>query len=89
MLKDCDVFVLDIFKIPHEQVEYAIKTINYFNDGKNRQLILISSLRTWATTKPKEKKEGDEEEVEDDLPPMEDDGEEGEGEGEEEEEEEA
>lgn len=52
--------ILDIFKVDHKIVEYVIKTINYFDDGKHRTLILISSVKTWATTPPKEKKEGDE-----------------------------
>jgi adenylate kinase len=56
---------MDIFQIDSSVVEYVIKTLKYQQQGTVKTLILISSIRVWAQTPKKVKREG--EEMEDDV----------------------
>jgi hypothetical protein len=75
VILNSDVIIYDLTQCDLKEAEFVISTLKVhpFNDQK--LLICISDVMTWANTHPKLKKEGDEEEG-DENPPEEPDSEE-------------
>ena len=79
-LFDNDIFIFNMQDANFNDIDYIIKGLKALKYEKEKVLVIVTSIMTWARTKPKYKKEeGAEEEKEE---------EEGEGEGEEKKEEE-
>ena len=78
---DNDVFIFNMKDANFNDIDYIIKGLKALKYEKEKILVIVTSIMTWARTQPKYKKEeGAEEEKEE--------GDEGEGEGEEKKEEE-
>ena len=59
-----DVIIYDLLTNKYEEVDYVIKTLKTSNLESEKTLILLSSVMTWVNTPPKEWKEPEEGEEE-------------------------
>lgn len=75
-LFDNDIFIFNMQDANFNDIDYIIKGLKALTYEKEKVLVIVSSIMTWAKTKPKYKKEEGQEEE------QEQGGEEGEGEGE-------
>lgn len=62
MLLNSDVIIYDLTTADPKEAEFVISTLKIHPFTENKTLICISNVMTWARTAPKVKKEGDEEE---------------------------
>jgi adenylate kinase len=75
VLLNSDVIIYDLNQCDLKEAEFVISTLKLHPFNEQKILICISNVMTWATTPPREKKEGEEEEG-DENPPEEADSEE-------------
>ena len=65
MVLNSDVIIYDLNTCDPKEAEFVITTLKVKQYEENKILICVSDVMTWAKSKPKEKKEGDEEEGDD------------------------
>ena len=68
VILNSDVIIYDLTTADLKEAEFVISTLKIHPFTDNKTLICLSNVMTWARTPPKEKKEGDEEEGDDNPP---------------------
>ena len=62
IILNSDVLIYDLTQCDLTEAEFVISTLKMHPFQEQKTLICISNVMTWARSGPKEKKEGDEEE---------------------------
>lgn len=68
VLLNSDVIIYDLTQCDLKEAEFVISTLKLHPFNEQKLLICISNVMTWANTPPREKKEGEEEEGDENPP---------------------